>query len=446
MHDFLVAAALGLALLPGVRILLKPAVFRELTARPWLGSVQIDTGNIAVRRIHFLAPGLAFCLAAFAASAAEPVTAAGPEQVVFPSLDGPIVADRLITGLSQPSAIEFLPNGKALVMQRFVGLLSLVDFASGAVSNVEGMSNTLVSESGGAHDIELHPDFAVNGWVYISYSEGKQGQSSTVVDRIRLDGVQVVAQERIFAADAYPEPAYEFLARMAFVEGYLFLALADRRVSMAQDNSNHAGTIVRLHDDGRVPADNPLAGAVAEEGKPPPKPEIWSYGHRNPQGLYRHPQTGELWACEHGPRGGDELNQVKKGANYGWPVVSFGLQYGGGAIGAGIPVQAGMANPAWVYVPSIAPGDLVIYQGEALPHWQGNFLIGALAGMHLNRLVMRDGQVVAEERMAHGLLGRIRALALDPAGRVYLANDYGEIWRLRPQEPQHDRTLKENAK
>jgi len=384
-------------------------------------------------RAFCLPPGLALCLAAFGVSAAAAVTAAGQDQHVFPSLDGPIVADRLVTGLSQPSAIEFLPDGKALVMQRYVGLLSLVDFTTRSVSKVEGLPNTLVSESGGAHDIELHPDFATNGWVYISYSEGKQGQSSTVVDRIRLDGARVVAQQRVFAADAYFEPAYEYLARMAFVDGYLFLSLADSRVSMAQDNSNHAGTIVRLHDDGRVPTDNPFAGVIAEEGKTPPKPEIWSYGHRNPQGLYRHPETGELWACEHGPRGGDELNRVKKGANYGWPIVSFGLQYGGGAIGAGIPMQEGMENPVWVYVPSIAPGDLLIYRGEAFPHWQGNFLIGALAGMHLNRLVMRDGEVVAEERLAHGVLGRIRALALDSAGLVYLGNDYGEIWRLRPQ-------------
>jgi glucose/arabinose dehydrogenase len=408
--------------------------------------VHTQTERLKLRKTCIFPLGLVLCLTPFAVSAAGALKAVGQDQMVFPSLDGPIVADRLITGLSQPSAIEFLPDGRALVMQRFVGLLSLVDFAKGEVASIAGLTQKLVSESGGAHDIELHPDFVTNGWVYISYSEGKQGQSSTVIDRIRLDGAQVVAQERIFAADAYPEPAYEFLARMAFVDGCLFLALADRRVSLAQDNSNHAGSIVRLHDDGRVPADNPFSGDVPVEGKPPSKPEIWSYGHRNPQGLYRHPETGELWACEHGPRGGDELNQVKKGANYGWPVVSFGLQYGGGAIGAGIPVQEGVEEPAWVYVPSIAPGDLVIYRGEAFPHWQGNFLIGALAGMHLNRLVMRNGQVVAEERLAHDLLGRIRALALDPEGLLYLGNDYGEIWRLRPQQAPHDSAPKEITK
>ena len=397
-------------------------------------------------RVFCLSLGAALWCAAFAVSAAEIAAAAGPDQIIFPSLDGPIVADRLVTGLSMPSAIELLPDGKALVMERYVGLLSVVDFATGAVSKVEGLPNTLVSESGGAHDIELHPDFPSNGWIYISYSEGRQGSSSTVVDRIRLDGVRVAAQERLFAAEAYSEPAFHFLARMAFVDGYLYLALGDtEHPSLAQDNSHHAGTILRLHDDGRVPADNPFAGISAEGGKPPPRPEIWSYGHRNPQGLYRDPETGELWACEHGPRGGDEINRVKKGANYGWPVVSFGLQYDGGAIGSGLPMKEGIENPVWVYVPSIAPGDLVIYRGDAFPHWQGNFLIGALAGMHLNRLVLHDGQVVAEERLANGLLGRIRALALDPAGMIYLGNEYGEIWRLRPHDSRHDSTIQEIA-
>ncbi len=386
-----------------------------------------------MKRIHFFPLGLAFCFAAATVSTTGAVTAEGSGRVVFPSLDGLIVAERLVTGLSQPSAIEFLPDGKALVMQRYVGSLTLVDFASGAVSNIEGMPNSLVSESGGAHDIELHPDFASNGWIYISYSEGQQGHSSTVVDRIRLEGARVIARERLFAAEAYSEPAYQLLARIAFVNSYLYLALGDtEHPSKAQDNSHHAGTILRLHDDGRVPVDNPFASAVAEPGKALPRPEIWSYGHRNPQGLYSDPESGELWENEHGPRGGDEVNLVKKGENYGWPVVSFGLQYGGGAIGSGFPVKEGMKGPVWAYVPSIAPSDMVIYQGTAFPRWQGNFLIGALAGMHLNRLVMRDGQVVAEERLAQGLLGRIRAIALDPAGLVYLCNDYGEIWRLSP--------------
>ena len=198
-----------------------------------------------------------------------------------------------------------------------------------------------------------------------------------------------------------------------------------------QDRSNHAGSIVRLHDDGRVPEDNPFIGV--EDERNPPRPELWTYGHRNPQGLYVHPETGELWENEHGPRGGDELNLIKKGANYGWPEISFGFEYDGGPIGKGIVHKEGMEQPVWVYVPSIAPSDLVIYQGDAFPAWKGSFLIGSLAFVHLNRLVLRDGAVVVEERLASGPLGRIRSIAVDAGGYIYLGSDGGDIWRLRPE-------------
>jgi glucose/arabinose dehydrogenase len=221
---------------------------------------------------------------------------------------------------------------------------------------------------------------------------------------------------------------------MAFVDGFLFVALGDREhPPMAQDMSNHAGAVLRLRDDGTVPHDNPFVN-VAEDVQPRPRPEIWSYGHRDPMGLYRHPKTNELWLHEHGPRGGDEVQLVKRGANYGWPIVSYGLQYDGGPIGMGIPWKEGMEIPAWVYVPSIAPSDLVIYTGNAFPAWQGNFLIGAMAGLHLNRLVFRDGEVVAEERLVQRLLGRIRSIAVDQAGLVYLGSDNGEVWQLQPKK------------
>lgn len=369
-----------------------------------------------------------------AASGTETSGTESPDRHVLPSLNGAIVAERVLSGLSQPVAIEFLPDGTALILQRDRGLMSHVDFKSGRKVDVEGMPDMLVKEAAGAHDIELHPRYAENGWIYVTYSEGEEHRSTAVVDRVRLQDDKVTARERIFTADAYSEDLYHFAARMAFVDGYLFVAFGDREhPPMAQDNSNHAGTIVRLHDDGRVPADNPFVGATVPEGTTPPRPEIWSFGHRDPQGLYRHPQTGELWSHEHGPRGGDEINLVKKGANYGWPIVSYGLQYDGGPIGMGIPMQEGMEVPAWVYVPSIAPSDLVIYQGKAFPAWQGNFLIGSMVQTHFNRVVMRDGEAVAEERIAKRVLGRVRAVAVDPAGFVYLGSDNGEIWRLRPQ-------------
>jgi glucose/arabinose dehydrogenase len=229
------------------------------------------------------------------------------------------------------------------------------------------------------------------------------------------------------------EDAYHYAARMQFLDGHLYFALGDRQhPPRAQDNSNHAGTVVRLRDDGGVPEDNPFVG-VEEEGKPEPRPEIWSYGHRDPMGLYVHPETGKLWLHEHGPRGGDEVQVVKRGANYGWPVTSYGFQYDGGPVGMGIPWREGMEIPAWVYVPSIAPSDLVIYDGQAFPAWRGSLLLGAMAGLHLNRLVLRDGEVVAEERLAQRLLGRIRSIAVDDEGLIYLGSDSGQVWRLSPE-------------
>jgi glucose/arabinose dehydrogenase len=373
---------------------------------------------------------LVLCLPplASAAESAEP-----PARHVFASLSGNFLADRVVDGLSQPAALEFLPDGRLLVAQRDRGVITATDPATGAKEDIAGLPRMVVYGDAGVHDIELHPDYTENGWIYVSYTDGEEVHSTAVLDRFRLDGDKAIDVQRLFTADAYSEDAYHLAARIAFAEGHVFVAFGDRQhPPKAQDNSNHAGTVVRLRDDGTVPEDNPFVG-VEEEGKPTPRPEIWSYGHRDPMGLYRHPETGELWLHEHGPRGGDEVQLVKRGANYGWPIVSYGFQYDGGPIGMGIPWQEGMEIPAWVYVPSIAPSDLVIYQGDAFPAWRGSFLIGAMAGMHLNRLVFRDGEVVAEERLAQRLLGRIRSIAVDSQGLIYLGSDNGEVWRLRPE-------------
>jgi len=340
-------------------------------------------------------------------------------------------AERVMDGLSQPSAIQFLPDGRALVAQRDLGVLALVDFRSGERADIEGLPEMTRVHDAGLHDVELHPDFSSNGWIYISYSEGPKIHSTVVLDRIRLEDTRVSARERIFTADAYSDEAYHYGGRIQFQDGYVYLTVGDRHHrDRVQDLSNHIGSIVRLNEDGSVPGDNPFAGTDADHK--PQRPEIWSYGHRNPQGLYFHPQTGELWEHEHGPRGGDEVNRIVRGANYGWPVVSFGFEYDGGPIGRGIVYQEGMQQPVWVYVPSIAPSDMLVYQGDAFPGWKGSFLIGSMAQPHLNRLVMQDGRVVLEERLVNGLLGRIRSLAEDADGLLYLGSDSGEIWRLSP--------------
>lgn len=360
-----------------------------------------------------------------------PAAAALPTRYELRSAAGPYVAEQVLDSVSQPAAIEFLPDGRALVLQRNAGLMTRVDFRSGERVDITNLPGMLVAEDAGLHDVELHPDFARNGWIYISYSEGDIHYNNLVVDRIRLDDARVTERERIFTADAYAETLAHYGGRMQFVDGYLYVTVGDRRhEGLVQDRSNHFGAIVRLHDDGRVPEDNPFV--ELKDDTAPSKPEIWSYGHRNPQGLFVNPVTGELWANEHGPRGGDEVNLIVKGANYGWPIVSFGFQYEGGPIGMGIPVQEGIQPPVWVYVPSIAPSDMVYYQGAAFPAWRDSWLIGAMGKTHLNRLVLQDGAVVLEERLAKDVLGRIRSIAVDRDGLIYVGSDLGSVWRLSP--------------
>ena len=350
----------------------------------------------------------------------------------FESEHGAFVAESVASGLSQPTAMEFLPDGRAFVLQRNLGEISIFDFRSGERVDIGNMPEMLKFDDSGIHDIELHPDYADNGWVYISYSEGEEVYSTVVLDRIRIKDNAVSERERVFSADAFSEKSYHYGGRIQLSEGYVYLTVGDRQHrDKVQNRANHAGSIVRLHDDGRVPKDNPFVGV--EDERNPPRPELWTLGHRNPQGLFVHPETGELWANEHGPRGGDELNLIKKGANYGWPEISLGFEYDGGPIGMGIGSKEGMEQPVWVYVPSIAPSDMVIYQGGAFPAWKGSFLIGSLAFAHLNRLVLRDGAVVLEERLGGGPLGRIRSIAVDADGYIYLGSDGGDIWRLRPE-------------
>ena len=373
-------------------------------------------------------------LAVFALFVGGPYLANAQETTShrFQGEQGAYVAERVASGLSQPAAIEMMPDGTALVMQRDLGLITRVDPESGKQANITGIAKLHVWGDAGAHDIELHPDYKNNGWIYISYSVGEQVHSTLVLDRIRIEGNAVTEQQRLFTASANAETQYHFGGRIQLKDGYVFLSIGDRQhPPRSQDRSNHAGTIVRLHDDGRVPEDNPFTESESERGQS--LPEIWSYGHRNPQGLYFHPETGELWENEHGPRGGDELNLVKRDANYGWPEISFGFEYDGGPIGKGIVTADGMEQPVWVYVPSIAPSDLLIYGGGAFPAWKGNFFICSMALTHLNRLVVKDGRVMAEERLADALLGRIRSIAVDEAGLIYLGTDSGDIWRLRPE-------------
>jgi glucose/arabinose dehydrogenase len=327
-------------------------------------------------------------------------------------------------GLVHPWSIAFLPGGDILVTER-PGRLRIIRDGTLLPDPVAGVPQVLAEGQGGLLDVVPHPDFASNRLIYLSFSKPRQGEegATTAVVRGRFENDQLSGIEEIFEAASRGRGHYG--SRLAFdADGFLFITVGDRQVPStgdlaahpAQDLSNHHGTTNRLHDDGRVPADNPFvdrAGARAE---------IWSYGHRNEQGLAIHPETGEVWANEHGPQGGDELNLIQKGANYGWPVIGFGVNYREGtAIHEGTH-REGMEQPAHIWVPSIATSGLMFYTGDQFPGWRGNAFVGGMAGQHLARLVLEGSRVVHEETLVRGI-GRVRDVRQGPDGYIYLAID-----------------------
>ena len=310
---------------------------------------------------------------------------------------------------------------------------------------VPGVPEVFYRGQGGLFEVIPHPDFGDNRWVYLTYSRVEGSTSVTAIARGVFENDRLNNTTEIFATQA--EGFGHYGGKLVFDgNGYMFLTAGDRMAPPvgdrdelmahpAQDLSNHNGVVIRLHDDGRVPDDNPFAG---ERGA---LPEIWSYGHRSPQGLAIHPETGDLWETEHGPQGGDELNRIEPGNNYGWPVVGRGVNYGefGRPIHVGI-AEEGMTNPTRFWVPSIATSGLMIYSGDKFPLWYGSIFSGSLAGEQLARMHMDDDyrNVIVEETLAYGI-GRIRDVRQGPDGYIYLAisDREGEetaVWRLEPTD------------
>jgi aldose sugar dehydrogenase len=343
-------------------------------------------------------------------------------------------------GLVHPWSIAFLPGGEILITER-PGRLRVVRNGVLQPEPVAGVPEVRAAGQGGLLEVMPHPDFAANRLVYLTYSKPRGGnEATTAVARGRYENGRLSGVEDIFVAEAWGTGGQHFGSKLAFDgRGYIYITIGDRgaapdaatvRQHPAQDPRNHQGTIVRLHDDGRVPSDNPLAGRAGA------LPHIWSYGHRNAQGLAFHPQTGELWSNEHGPQGGDELNLVQPGRNYGWPVVGFGVQYRGARIHEDT-TMAGMTDPVHHWTPSIATSGLMIYTGDQFPNWRGSFFNGALAGEHIARLTLDGHRVVAEERIFERQ-GRVRDVRQGPDGFIYIAIDHrgGEptaVVRLEPQ-------------
>ena len=378
---------------------------------------------------------LTLTTAALLLSVATPVIAQSP---VYRSAYHDYRIVTVADGLEHPWSIAFLPGGDMLVTER-PGRLRIVREGTLLADPVPGVPTVFARGQGGLLDVVPHPDFASNHLIYLSYSKPQDEGSTTAVVRGRFENDRLTDVTEIFEAVSQGRGHYG--SRLAFDRnGFLFITVGDRQVPSrgdleahpAQDLSNNHGTVNRLYDDGRVPADNPF---VNQEGA---RPEIWSYGHRNPQGLAIHPETGNVWISEHGPQGGDELNLILPGRNYGWPVVGYGVNYGSGtAIHEGTR-RDGMESPVHFWVPSIATAGLLIYTGDRFPEWHGNMFVGGLAGQQLARLTMDGQKVKIEETLVHGL-GRIRDVRQGPDGYIYLAIDdrrgaTTSVVRLEPVE------------
>lgn len=349
------------------------------------------------------------------------LTANAQSDVYFASNYGYRI-ETVTEGLVQPWSMAWLPNGDMLVTEK-PGRLRVIRDGRLLPDAIAGTPEVFYEGQGGLFDVVLHPDFANNQLIYLSYSKPVGDNSTTAILRARLENNRLNNVEEIFAADA--NGASHYGGRLAFDNaGYLYLSLGDRQAPPsgdlenhpAQDNSNHHGVMVRLNDDGSAANDNPFVGQANV------LPEIWSYGHRSPQGLAFHPETGDLWETEHGPQGGDELNIIEAGKNYGWPVIGRGVNYGPGAPIHSSIIQLGMEQPKHFWVPSIATSGLMIYNGDKFPAWHGDIFVGGLGGEQLAHVILDDDYrtVVREETLAYGL-GRIRDVRQGPDGYIYIA-------------------------
>ncbi|WP_439544327.1 PQQ-dependent sugar dehydrogenase [Hyphomicrobium sp.] len=343
--------------------------------------------------------------------------------------------ETVAAGLENPWALEFLPDGRMLVTEK-AGRLRVVAKDGTLGEPISGVPKVMSNGQGGLLDVALAGDYAQSGTIFFSYSEPREnGENGTSVARAKLalegdsgklDDLKVIFQQK---------PGYDgdkhFGSRIVVADdGNLFVTVgerSDRKTSVeAQNPANHLGKVIHITADGA-----PASGNPTKDGW---DPLIWSIGHRNVQGAVIDPATGKLWTLEHGPQGGDELNQPEPGKNYGWPVITYGKEYSGGPVGEGISSKSGLEQPVYYWNPSIATSSLLLYTGDLFPDWKGNFLVGALKFMQVQRLVMKDGQVVAHEVLADDVGDRVRDVKQGPDGAVYLVTDSeGRIVRMSPK-------------
>lgn len=331
-----------------------------------------------------------------------------------------------VEGIEIPWGMAWLPNGDMLVTERAGNLYLIRDGAIvGSIGNLP--NDILANGQGGFLDVDVHPDYENNGWIYFSYSSssGEGKGSNTAIMRAKLDGMNLTDMETVYKASPNSEKGYHFGSRIEFDnEGYLFFTIGDRgdRDINPQDITRDGGKVYRIFDDGRIPEDNPFYG------KDGAKTAIYSYGHRNQQGMAMNPVTGVMWAHEHGPQGGDELNIIQPGKNYGWPIISFGINYNGTEF-AEDTARAGMEQPATYWVPSIAPSGMTFVTSDLYPEWKGHLLVGSLKFNQVWLLELDGNKVVKRTEILNGV-GRVRSLKQGADGYIYVGTTGGGIKRV----------------
>ncbi len=338
------------------------------------------------------------------------------------SFDYEIVVD----GIQNPWGMAFLPDGSMLITEK-AG--EIIHFKDGQKHQISGVPEVYNRGQGGLMDITLHPNFEQNGWIYISYAstEGEGEGGSTAIMRAKLEGNQLTNKETLYKATPNTTKGQHFGSRIVFDnDNYMYFSIGDRgaREENPQDVTRDGGKIYRLNDDGSIPQDNPFVG------EPNAKEAIYSYGHRNPQGMILHPETGEIWVNEHGPQGGDEINVIKKGANYGWSEVTYGENYGGGAI-SDETNREGVEDPIHYWIPSIAPSGMEFITSEKFPHLKNNLLVGSLKFQYLEHLMLDGKEVTKREKLIDGV-GRLRSVTQAPDGNIYAGVEGKGIVKLVP--------------
>ncbi|RKR07144.1 glucose/arabinose dehydrogenase [Maribacter vaceletii] len=332
----------------------------------------------------------------------------------------------LVDELEIPWGFTFLPNGAILITEKKGELLLFKDNKKQKIGNIPKVYKR---GQGGLLDVALHPKFKENGWIYLSYAspEGEQKGGHTAILRAKLKDTILAEKKVLYKATPNTTKGQHFGSRIVFDKNnYLYFSIGERgaRDINPQDIKRDGGKIYKLHDDGRIPEDNPFVGVDSA------KTAIYSYGHRNPQGLILHPITGEIWNNEHGPRGGDEINIIKKGANYGWPLTTYGINYSGTSITDKTEMK-GMEQPLYYWIPSIAPSGMAFITSDKYPEWNGNLLVGSLKYQYLERLILENNKVIRREKLLPDL-GKVRAVKQGPDGYIYVAVEGKGIYKLIP--------------